>query len=68
VSGSTFVGTGSPYAYDATTALRIGGRPDVQATQFMNGYIRNAFVVPDGVDQATIQRIVIAAQRAGWGF
>lgn len=63
---STQSGTSTPYA-DGTATVRIGGRADGAASS-MNGYIRNAFCMSEAIDQASIGRIMLAAQREGWGF
>jgi len=63
---ATQSGASTPYA-DGTAAVRIGARADGASTP-MNGYIRNAFMIPDALDRGGVQRIISACNRENWGF
>lgn len=66
IADFTASGTGSPYAVN-DAPVRIGARADGTPNP-MNGYIRNPFMCSYALDRGSIQRIIIAAQREGWGF
>lgn len=63
-SAGTNSGGNSPYA-DGTNEVRIGARGDGAAT-VMAGYLRNVFMMPEGIDRGSVARLVAAAQREGW--